>query len=97
MTEEKEARTMEGQKQSKDRTTEREVKKRHLESLASTLPSLLASAADVVVRKGGINVHKVIIIHMNADQILENCKYTHTHTLAYKQNISDLVTVRLRV
>lgn len=26
------------------------------------------------------NLHKVIIIHMNADQILENCKHTHTHT-----------------
>lgn len=72
---------MEGAKRRRKRQKQREVKERDPEQLASTLPPLLsASAADVGVSKGGKNLHKVIIIHMNADQILENCKHTHnTH------------------
>lgn len=41
------------QQREKDRNREREEKEREPESLASTLPLLFASAADVVVRKGG--------------------------------------------
>lgn len=55
--------------------TERGERTKEAEHLASTLPLLFASAADVVVRKGGAkkeNLHKVIIIYMNADQFLEN-------------------------
>lgn len=76
---------MEGPKWRRKTQKQREVKERDLESLASTIPLLFASAADVVVRKGGINLHKVIIIHLNADQILENYKHTHTQTHMHMQ------------
>lgn len=68
-----------GSKEKKKETeTVRGERERGPEGLASTLPLLFASAADVVVGKGGKNLHKVIIIHMNVDQILENWKHTHT-------------------
>lgn len=67
-----------------EKTSKMQRKEREAANLSSTLPRLFASAADVVVRKGGEkNLHKVIIIHMNADQNsgkLQTHTYTHKHS-----------------
>lgn len=69
------------QRAKRKRQKQREEKERERTRTFGLHPSSIICLSCRCGRKEGRekNLHKVIIIHMNADQILENCKHTHTH------------------